>query len=99
MQREILSILGLPGRPRPHLPVRPPSSAPLFMLDLYHAVAPQERDGAGVSWAVQTTMSTQIPPLGDVVSEADTVMSFVNVGEPGTQRLLCYYYWDYHHRR
>ena len=39
MQREILSVLGLPGRPRPHPPLRPPSSAPLFMLDLYHAVS------------------------------------------------------------
>ncbi|XP_041090097.1 bone morphogenetic protein 8A isoform X2 [Polyodon spathula] len=93
MQREILSILGLPGRPRPHLPVRPPSSAPLFMLDLYHAVAPQERDGAGVSWAVQTTMSTQIPPLGDVVSEADTVMSFVNVVEQERDPLHPRPYW------
>ncbi|XP_058856374.1 bone morphogenetic protein 8A-like isoform X1 [Acipenser ruthenus] len=87
MQREILSILGLPGRPRPHLPVRPPSSAPLFMLDLYHAVAPQERDGAGVSWAVQT------PPLGDVISEADTVMSFVNVVEQERDPLHPRPYW------
>ncbi|KAK1153102.1 bone morphogenetic protein 8A-like [Acipenser oxyrinchus oxyrinchus] len=93
MQREILSILGLPGRPRPHLPVRPPASAPLFMLDLYHAVAPQERDGAGVSWAVQTTLSTQIPPLGDVISEADTVMSFVNVVEQERDPLHPRPYW------
>lgn len=101
MQKEILSILGLPGRPRPHLPLRPPSSAPLFMLDLYHAMATDGeaegneiiingpgfgRFGAGqrlaqVSYAAPPTLSTHTPPLGTMVSEADTVMSFVNLGE------------------
>lgn len=88
MQKEILSILGLPGRPRPHPPLRPPSSAPLFMLDLYHAVSAEEDEGPGVgfipesvSHAVLPTLSTHTPPLGTVVSEADTVMSFVNLGE------------------
>lgn len=96
MQKEILSILGLPGRPRPHPPLRPPSSAPLFMLDLYHAMATDGEDqaneivgngfGAGqwlaqVSYAAPPTLSTHTPPLGTMVSEADTVMSFVNLGE------------------
>lgn len=97
MQKEILSILGLPGRPRPHPPLRPPSSAPLFMLDLYHAMSADGEDegneivvsgpGAGrfggvqVSLAALPTLSTHTPPLGTVVSEADTVMSFVNLGE------------------
>lgn len=100
MQREILSILGLPGRPRPHPPLRPPSSAPLFMLDLYHAVSAEGDEGNGignevgglgfggldgltghVSHAALPTLSTHMPPLGTVVSEADTVMSFVNLGE------------------
>lgn len=101
MQKEILSILGLPGRPRPHPPLRPPSSAPLFMLDLYHAMAADEEDdgneiimngpGMGrfgvadrlvqVNYAAPPTLSTHTPPLGTVVSEADTVMSFVNLGE------------------
>lgn len=98
MQKEILSILGLPGRPRPHPPLRPPSSAPLFMLDLYHAMAADggEEEGneiigtgrsggaersAQVSPAALPTLSTHTPPLGTVVSEADTVMSFVNLGE------------------
>lgn len=101
MQKEILSILGLPGRPRPHPPLRPPSSAPLFMLDLYHAMAADGEDegneiivngpgmgrfGVGerlaqVSYAAPPTLSTHTPPLGTVVSEADTVMSFVNLGE------------------
>uniref|UniRef100_F6YYN3 TGF-beta family profile domain-containing protein n=1 Tax=Ornithorhynchus anatinus TaxID=9258 RepID=F6YYN3_ORNAN len=75
MQREILSILGLPGRPRPKAPSggKPPSSAPLFMLDLYHAMA--------ISRPVLTSLSTQSPPLGRVISHADMVMSFVNMVE------------------
>ncbi|CAG5889323.1 unnamed protein product [Menidia menidia] len=98
MQKEILSILGLPGRPRPHPPLRPPSSAPLFMLDLYHAMAADGEDegneivlsGVGgvarlggpvqVHHAALPTLSTHTPPLGTVVSEADRVMSFVNLG-------------------
>uniref|UniRef100_A0A4W5RJQ3 Bone morphogenetic protein 8a n=1 Tax=Hucho hucho TaxID=62062 RepID=A0A4W5RJQ3_9TELE len=91
MQREILSILGLPGRPRPHPPLRPPSSAPLFMLDLYHAVL----DGltGHVSHAALPTLSTYTPPLGTVVSEADTVMSFVNLVEQERDLLQPRPYW------
>ncbi|XP_002941697.3 bone morphogenetic protein 8B [Xenopus tropicalis] len=83
MQREILSIMGLPGRPRPASGGHVPSSAPLFMLDLYHAMCSEEdEDGMpGVSRAHFTTLSTQSPPLGTVISEADTVMSFVNMVE------------------
>uniref|UniRef100_A0A8C6VW23 Bone morphogenetic protein 8a n=1 Tax=Nothobranchius furzeri TaxID=105023 RepID=A0A8C6VW23_NOTFU len=96
MQKEILNILGLPGRPRPHPPLRPPSSAPLFMLDLYHAMSAEDENenevsgpgigrfgaaaAAQVSYAAMPTLSTHTPPLGAVVSEADTVMSFVNLG-------------------
>ncbi|KAM3934182.1 bone morphogenetic protein 8A-like [Leptodactylus fuscus] len=83
MQREILSILGLPGRPRPANGGQFPSSAPLFMLDLYHAMCSEEEDdgGQGISRPLFTTLSTQSPPLGAVISEADTVMSFVNMVE------------------
>ncbi|KAL1777132.1 bone morphogenetic protein 8B [Sigmodon hispidus] len=68
MQREILAVLGLPGRPRPREPPaasRQPASAPLFMLDLYHAMA--DDDDGGLPQ----------PHLG----RADLVMSFVNMVE------------------
>ncbi|XP_041933122.1 bone morphogenetic protein 8A [Alosa sapidissima] len=102
MQREILSVLGLPGRPRPHPPLRPPSSAPLFMLDLYHAVSEGEEGLGGRLAAVGTghvhthafpTLSTHMPPLGSVVSEADTVMSFVNLVEHERDLLQPRPYW------
>uniref|UniRef100_A0A3Q2QFT0 Bone morphogenetic protein 8a n=1 Tax=Fundulus heteroclitus TaxID=8078 RepID=A0A3Q2QFT0_FUNHE len=58
MQKEILNILGLPGRPRPHPPLRPPSSAPLFMLDLYHAMcADDEEETTVVNYGADTVMS------------------------------------------
>lgn len=99
MQKEILSLLGLPGRPRPHPPLRPPSSAPLFMLDLYHAVSSEGDEGPGlgfnpvVSYAALPTLSTHTPPLGTVVSEADTVMSFVNLVEQEKDLLQPRPYW------
>ncbi|NXG57407.1 BMP8B protein, partial [Hemiprocne comata] len=78
VQREILAVLGLPGRPRARTPPAaraPAAAAPLFMLDLYHAVAGEEEteeEGAAVP---------QSPPPGSVVSHADTVVSLVNMVE------------------
>uniref|UniRef100_UPI00398F42C4 bone morphogenetic protein 7-like isoform X2 n=1 Tax=Pristiophorus japonicus TaxID=55135 RepID=UPI00398F42C4 len=67
MQKEILSILGLPRRPKPLLSVKRSSSAPVFMLDLYRTVANEESD----RWQGASTF----------LSQADTIMSFVNVVE------------------
>ncbi|XP_040612656.1 bone morphogenetic protein 8A-like [Mesocricetus auratus] len=68
MQREILAVLGLPELPRPRArpaASRQPASAPLFMLDLYHAVADNDNSGPSP------------PHLG----RSDLVMSFVNMVE------------------
>ncbi|KAM9108969.1 bone morphogenetic protein 8B-like isoform 2-T2 [Megaptera novaeangliae] len=71
LQREILAVLGLPGRPRPRAPpsaaARLPASAPLFMLDLYRAMAGDNDEDGG----------TPERRLG----RADLVMSFVNMVE------------------
>ncbi|XP_053516499.1 LOW QUALITY PROTEIN: bone morphogenetic protein 8A-like [Artibeus jamaicensis] len=70
LQHEILAVLGLPGRPRPRAPpaaARLPASAPLFMLDLYHAMAgDDDEDGS---------------PGERGLGHADLVMSFVNMVE------------------
>uniref|UniRef100_A0A3P8VUH0 Bone morphogenetic protein 5 n=1 Tax=Cynoglossus semilaevis TaxID=244447 RepID=A0A3P8VUH0_CYNSE len=84
IQREILSILGLPHRPRPFSPGKQASSAPLFMLDLYNAmhvgysrVAQPYRAAPllGHSPALTTAQDTNF------LNDADMVMSFVNLVE------------------
>lgn len=109
MQREILALLGLPGRPRPRArppasaspwgaggarPQQPPSAAaPLFMLDLYRAMAreddddeeEQEQQRGGRPWQRGWARGSSARPPGPLqrraASGADTVMSFVNLGE------------------
>ncbi|XP_062996872.1 bone morphogenetic protein 8B-like [Elgaria multicarinata webbii] len=97
MQREILALLGLPGRPRPRPRARPaslapsgaarqqpPSAAPLFMLDLYRAMAREEDDDDGEDEAARGPWSpawARSPSRTRAADGADTVMSFVNLVE------------------
>lgn len=83
MQREILSILGLPHRPRPHARIKH-NAAPIFMLDLYNTIstAPELH---GYSY-YETALPTQVQPAvtsrdSRFLNDADTVMSFVNLSE------------------
>ncbi|KAM4704810.1 bone morphogenetic protein 6 [Rhinophrynus dorsalis] len=63
MQKEILSILGLPHRPRPVHGLNPSqlhqpgklNSAPLFMLDLYNAMSGQEQIMDTKGWTESST--------------------------------------------
>ncbi|CAN9512511.1 unnamed protein product [Ophioblennius macclurei] len=83
IQREILSILGLPHRPRPH--VRTTNiAAPMFMLDLYNAVsADAPTHGYPVYKPALPTQSYPVvtPQDNRFLDEADTVMSFANLVE------------------
>lgn len=87
MQKEILSILGLPHRPRPHLSNGKYNSAPLFMLDLYNTISSEEkRQVESRLERYQAMRTTQSPPLATYqetafLNDADMVMSFVNLGK------------------
>ncbi|XP_008291669.1 bone morphogenetic protein 7 [Stegastes partitus] len=81
MQREILSILGLPHRPRPHLHTKH-NAAPMFMLDLYNTIT-ADTDPYRHSY-YKTVLPTQTssvvtPQDSRFLDDADTVMSFVNL--------------------
>ncbi|XP_052424947.1 bone morphogenetic protein 7-like [Carassius gibelio] len=75
IQREILSILGLPHRPRPVLQERH-TAAPMFMLDLYNNAILED--------SYKPAYTTPGPPMvtqqdSRLLSDADMVMSFVNL--------------------
>ncbi|XP_041639234.1 bone morphogenetic protein 7-like [Cheilinus undulatus] len=81
MQREILSILGLPHRPRPHVHSKH-NAAPMFMLDLYNTIS-TDAQLPGYSYykpALPTQVSPMVTPQDSrFLDDADTVMSFVNL--------------------
>ncbi|XP_040059016.1 bone morphogenetic protein 7 [Gasterosteus aculeatus] len=81
MQREILSILGLPHRPRPHAHTKY-NAAPMFMLDLYNTIS-ADSELPGYSY-YKPVLPTQVSPMvspqdSRFLDDADTVMSFVNL--------------------
>jgi len=79
MQREILSILGLPHRPRPHVHTKY-TAAPMFMLDLYNTIS-TDAQLPGYS-LYKPVLPTQVSPMDSrFLDDADTVMSFVNLGK------------------
>lgn len=94
MQKEILSILGLPHRPRPHLSHGKYNSAPLFMLDLYNTISNEEKNEVdGILDQYKSMFTTQGPPLATFqdsafLNDADMVMSFVNLGK----RMILYFF-------
>ncbi|RVE58953.1 hypothetical protein OJAV_G00199230 [Oryzias javanicus] len=85
MQKEILSVLGLPHRPRPHLLSQGKyNSAPLFMLDLYNTISSEDK--SQILDRYPSMRTTQSPPLATYqetafLNDADMVMSFVNLAE------------------
>ncbi|XP_064412535.1 bone morphogenetic protein 5 isoform X2 [Latimeria chalumnae] len=88
IQREILSILGLPHRPRPFSPGKQTSSAPLFMLDLYNAMTTEDEEAEELGYssyraAPLTTQSSRLASVHDTnfLNDADMVMSLVNLVE------------------
>ncbi|KAM3860684.1 bone morphogenetic protein 6 [Diretmus argenteus] len=88
VQKEILSILGLPHRPRPHPSNGKYNSAPLFMLDLYNTISSEEKSQVEDQDLdqYQSLLTTQSPPMTTYqetafLNDADMVMSFVNLAE------------------
>ncbi|KAM4740266.1 bone morphogenetic protein 7-like [Anableps anableps] len=89
IQREILSILGLPHRPRPHAHTKH-NAAPMFMLDLYNTISAEAESHRYSQYkaVLQGQASAVVSPQDSrFLDDADTVMSFVNLID-GDQDLL-----------
>ncbi|KAM9311871.1 bone morphogenetic protein 7-like [Gastrophryne carolinensis] len=88
LQKEILSVLGLPHRPRPNLHEKQ-TSAPMFMMDLYNTL--NLRDEHDDVFHYLNPFLMKDAPLHSSLQEshflddADVVMSFVNLGENDTE--------------
>lgn len=83
MQREILSILGLPHRPRPQVHTKH-NAAPMFMMDLYNTIStdPEPPGYAYYKPVLPTQVSPMVTPQDSrFLDDADMVMSFVNLGK------------------
>lgn len=97
MQREILSILGLPHRPRPHAHTKY-NAAPMFMLDLYNTIS-ADSELPGYSY-YKPVLPTQVSPMvspqdSRFLDDADTVMSFVNLGKFTIWTYVSCFQFDY----
>lgn len=77
MQREILSILGLPHRPRPVVHTKQ-NAAPMFMLGLYNTIS---TDTFSYYKPVLPNQRSPMVTAQDsrFLDDADMVMSFVNL--------------------
>ncbi|CAM9317714.1 unnamed protein product [Lampetra planeri] len=96
MQREILSILGLPRRPRPHVHPKHDAAAPMFMLDLYNTIYahPEPTGYSSYKHLLPTQESPVVTPQdGRFLDDADMVMSFANLVDQN-QDLM----YQQHHR-
>ncbi|TWW61803.1 bone morphogenetic protein 7-like [Takifugu flavidus] len=80
MQREILSILGLPQRPRPQVHTKH-TAAPMFMMDLYNTIS-EHPEIPRFSYYRPVYHSSLVTPQDNrFLDDADTVMSFANLIE------------------
>ncbi|XP_069812657.1 bone morphogenetic protein 7-like [Dendropsophus ebraccatus] len=88
IQKEILSVLGLPHRPRPHLNEKS-TSAPMFMMDLYNSMNVREEPHVDFPFFKQFFTDDELSFVSlqenHFLADADLVMSFVNVLENDTE--------------
>ncbi|XP_026161766.1 bone morphogenetic protein 7-like [Mastacembelus armatus] len=93
MQREILSILGLPHRPRPHVHTKH-NAAPMFMLNLYNTIS---TDAYSYYKPVLHSRTSPMvtPQVSRFLDDADLVMSFVNLVDKDQDLLHQQHQWEF----